>query len=444
MKTNNERPASHRNDPKARGCCFLVPGILLIGIIAIIVIYVNDNRPPDIVIPTPAMPTVNAYNDFVLAGQMARGMQHKTPYDALPQQQQQEQSSAYLAAFHKDAGPVLIVLRRGLTKPYLQPLGRTLSDDLKSIGTHASFRELARTVAGEAEYYRHNGQPARAANVLLDGMELGVMIPHGGGLIAGFVGIACEAVCIHQLEPLLPHLSPAELAQIASRLNQIEIKRLSYVETMKEEADRTTAYDIDAFHRAKGTDFGRSLAGVQEGRWPNWRQFREMVKYSMTDKTKMLQENRAYFLAVAEEARKPYSGQTHVPLPDNLIAKDFGDLYPIRGRRLFVSAEAVAALLRSEIALYRYHAAYDHYPNALAQLVPAYLNSVPNDPFGGGANIPLHYRVTNDGRSFLLYSLGPDLRDDGGKPKRNPYDDKPGDIVASHIWPQKANGGRKQ
>ena len=52
----------------------------------------------------------------------------------------------------------------------------------------------------------------------------------------------------------------------------------------------------------------------------------------------------------------------------------------------------------------------------LAELVPGYLSTVPADPFGGGE--PLRYkRVEN---SYLLWSIGPDGVDDGGKPVTGP------------------------
>lgn len=47
----------------------------------------------------------------------------------------------------------------------------------------------------------------------------------------------------------------------------------------------------------------------------------------------------------------------------------------------------------------------------MAQLTPADLPGVPTDPFA--ASGPLKYRKT--GASYILYSVGPDGRDDGGR-----------------------------
>ncbi len=62
-------------------------------------------------------------------------------------------------------------------------------------------------------------------------------------------------------------------------------------------------------------------------------------------------------------------------------------------------------------ALERYKLANGNYPDALATLVPQFIEKMPNDIIGGQ---PLHYQRTTDG-NFLLYSVGWDEKDDGGR-----------------------------
>jgi hypothetical protein len=50
------------------------------------------------------------------------------------------------------------------------------------------------------------------------------------------------------------------------------------------------------------------------------------------------------------------------------------------------------------------------WPDKLAELVPAFLHELPLDPYDGQ---PLRYRVHDD--SIVIYSVGPDLVDDGGR-----------------------------
>jgi hypothetical protein len=76
-------------------------------------------------------------------------------------------------------------------------------------------------------------------------------------------------------------------------------------------------------------------------------------------------------------------------------------------------ARSVAAmrLVMTDLALKLYQREKGKWPAALVDLVPAYLPAIPLDPF---SNQPLVYRTLTN--SFLLYSVGPDKKDDGGKP----------------------------
>ncbi|MGO8928688.1 MAG: hypothetical protein ACLQU3_17605 [Limisphaerales bacterium] len=68
-------------------------------------------------------------------------------------------------------------------------------------------------------------------------------------------------------------------------------------------------------------------------------------------------------------------------------------------------------LLAAELALCCYQSEQGHPPARLDELAPKYLSHVPEDPFSGQ---PLVYRA--QGTNWLLYSVGPDGVDDGGRP----------------------------
>jgi hypothetical protein len=89
------------------------------------------------------------------------------------------------------------------------------------------------------------------------------------------------------------------------------------------------------------------------------------------------------------------------------------------------------------LAILRYEKDCGHYPARLDELVAkGYLKELPEDAYGEG---PLQYRKNGDG--FLVYSLGSDLKDDGGRlgmKNGKPFewaDD--GDWV---FWPVKKDG----
>ena len=74
-------------------------------------------------------------------------------------------------------------------------------------------------------------------------------------------------------------------------------------------------------------------------------------------------------------------------------------------------AEAGRRVLITALAVERYRVKHKRYPEALQELAPDFLKSVPTDFVTGQ---PLHYRATEDGH-FLLYSVGLDCADNGGK-----------------------------
>jgi len=83
--------------------------------------------------------------------------------------------------------------------------------------------------------------------------------------------------------------------------------------------------------------------------------------------------------------------------------------------------------LLGTLALCGYRREHDQFPAALSDLVPEYLPTVPQDPFSGK---PLVYHRTATG--YLLYSIGPDGKDDGGR-RVAPGTTAPGDYVLEDL-----------
>jgi hypothetical protein len=81
-------------------------------------------------------------------------------------------------------------------------------------------------------------------------------------------------------------------------------------------------------------------------------------------------------------------------------------------------AEIQSRLAATAIALKRFHMRNGTYPQNLAQLVPEFISAIPKDLDAK----PLRYQFVSN-EKFLLYSIGTDLKDDGGDP-RSP-DEKP-------------------
>ncbi len=87
--------------------------------------------------------------------------------------------------------------------------------------------------------------------------------------------------------------------------------------------------------------------------------------------------------------------------------------------------EAQASLLEIGLAISRFHAEHGEYPEALALVAPYLRDGMPDDPFAGASSV-----YERRGEGYVLYSVGPDLIDDGGtKPLRCKGGDCTGDII---------------
>ncbi|MDH5508792.1 MAG: hypothetical protein OEZ32_00380 [Nitrospinota bacterium] len=86
--------------------------------------------------------------------------------------------------------------------------------------------------------------------------------------------------------------------------------------------------------------------------------------------------------------------------------------YKVYVKRNFVT-EARYYLAKTALAAQIYHARAERYPASLDDLAPDYITSVPIDPFDGK---PLKMVSVEDG--ILIYSVGPDYTDNGGKTEK--------------------------
>ena len=105
-------------------------------------------------------------------------------------------------------------------------------------------------------------------------------------------------------------------------------------------------------------------------------------------------------------------------------------LFPAVGKSVakFATIQAQVDLARVACALERFRLTHGNYPEALAALAPQFIAEPPHDLINGQ---PLHYRRTDDGK-FVLYSIGWDEKDDGGKvvlTKNGTVDREKGDWV---------------
>ncbi|MEN6357508.1 MAG: hypothetical protein ABFD83_10535 [Armatimonadota bacterium] len=326
--------------------------------------------------------------------------------------------------------PALAVFRQGLSKPFMSPRPKSY-DDLH-FEQYARFREIARRLSSEAHYYEKIGKYGLAASSALDAVDLGVTIPKGGPMIDALVGAAVESIGAKRLEEILPKLAPYDMTRVAARLDAIDRKRTSFADIMTEEAYNTAVITANLYGKA---DFRRQVMdprnwiGLDSLRKPH--QLWTDLDNAFCNKQNMIYETKQYYESVAREQKSPYTGESHVPVPSNPMTEGYsiyGSNITIDIRAAYTRAETISIFLRTEVALRRYRFDNGSYPAKLSDVAPKYLKKVPIDPFGKGK--PLKYKLIKNGKGFLLYSLGPDMKDNRGMAAQWSGQSTVGDLVA--------------
>lgn len=132
--------------------------------------------------------------------------------------------------------------------------------------------------------------------------------------------------------------------------------------------------------------------------------------YSHAQKEALVQANLGVIKILHQGFAYPYQ---------NPPVRSFDTLFPY-----FAQFRAVARLcsLQSQVraenglllvtlALHVFRLEHGYYPASLAELTPGCLKTLPEDPFGKQGTFPYHVQRQH----YLLYSVGPDGKDDGGK-----------------------------
>jgi hypothetical protein len=259
----------------------------------------------------------------------------------------------------------------------------------------------------------------------LDGLRLGVEVPHGGVAISMSVGIALQHMTRRQTWGIVPHLSAPDAGTAAHRLETIMALRVPVADILQEEKWLIEAGLPELLQKP---DLLESVSQYWE------LDKKDQARLKAIGQPTLLANVDRYMNILIEQAKLPYAAQgVRKPVPADPLCEalsrktgiiSFNDTYDVTQN----------ALLLVSLALQAYHAEHGDYPETLAALSPAYLQAVPDDPFA--LHAPFRYQRTATG--YLLYSIGPDGKDNGGTPcpeSQKPEDnylgtESIGDIVA--------------
>lgn len=329
-----------------------------------------------------------------------------------------------LREFLKTQAPALRLLRQGSRKPgccfghgYLRPGIDILLPGLVSIRTGA------RLVAPDA---RSKAAAGDVHTAMEDVNTLFVMAEHAATepiLVGVMVSAALEHMAVEALRDVLAagQVSADEL-DLLEISDTVSYRRLFERALWMEEAIAIATY----------CDYGAELRLTElfESSTSSWQDTRLASLYRVFAMDDDLASYREALKQCRQRAGRPYhqaaeeSKASEDGMEDRIRGLLAQILLPAVNRVAERAAETDARhrLARLAVAVARYRAAEDRFPDTLDDLVARFLPAIPLDPFNGK---PLRIEQTDE--AFILYSVGPDGTDDDGAPYEP--EERAGDIT---------------
>ncbi len=305
------------------------------------------------------------------------------------------------------------------------------------------YREAARALSARAMLYVDEGQVDAAWQDLLACHRLARLAGQGPTLMEALVGIIVDGMaCAGDQGLLQARLTPAQIAGMRADLDKLSPlpKMLDKINV----AEQCMYLDCVGMVARKG--FG-AMAEITGGASKPKSTFESLFDSALTatvDWDQVLRMGNTWYDRMANAFAKPTRAERQRALSkiDRDIRKLSGGLKDMKSLGLsmldgprqaiserigqvFVSLLLPAIsmvstaghcgtmkfdLTRLAFALAAHHADHGMYPAKLADLVPKYAAEIPKDTF---AVADLHYKIEDGG--YLLYSVGRNGKDDGGK-----------------------------
>jgi hypothetical protein len=300
--------------------------------------------------------------------------------------------------------------------------------------TYVGLRSTARLLCLAGNLRAAHGDPGGAARIWLDGMEVGAdKVEHDG------IGNMIESIDRMPLWAAVNSLGRADARATALRVEQINDRRpLLAAELADEKA--STGTDLLARMRSQSlpqfegqVDPARSSGYTPRSERSPMTRLVVEEQLLMKSKSAVLHDYLAYMDAAIARASLPYAPDRPAlncpadPINLSILPSVDDQVCEQAARRTQDS------LLSAALALRAYRVEHGTYPASLAPLVAGgYLTHAPVDYFDA-SGATLRYQ-TLAGDRYLLYSVGQDGVDNGGRPVDNdnirPNEIPSGDVVA--------------
>ncbi len=318
------------------------------------------------------------------------------------------------------------MVRKGNRQEFcLMPEEGPAEEDITYLG---GFRHIGRLFVVKAKLFENKGEYDRAGETYADMLLFARNVSDSGTVIQALVGMAIEGMAYDAADSYLIALNDKDVCKkLLDKLIEIEAGRASPNDMLEREfANRKRVYS----DRARGIlyfkfpvenptipdlflDTVRRVGGYLSFRFC-------MLRWEKTSET--------FSQIFLEESRKSYPEFSRSRLEDKIPKDEVTQIRFESLRKIILALTTADVDRRANIiktALRLHLLENGEYPETLDELVPIVPENILTDPFSEKRFI---YRRTGTG--YLLYSVGPDMDDDGGKRiegARSPESD--GDIV---------------
>lgn len=358
--------------------------------------------------PLVQLPNPNGYDLLVQAAQSIQPGGEGTPdtRDKLSPAEDLQRQRAFTA---KNA-QALNLVRQGLQLPIMVPPARGAFIKQPPNG---KIVKLARLMMQRNRVFAADGQWDKAINGALDVVNMGTSIQNGANGIGILVGGTIQRTGLKDL--------PLWVTNCDAKTAFATVKRMQ-----KQEAQMAQFHSVMPETKWDGLEMLQfTLAS------PNWRDESGMSQLLRTpaerQRLKDFSESqimRNYVTTMDKaitQSKLPYRRDIPgVPRAADPLSAYFANLYTdvvsnretLRRSANWTRTFALHRLLQTAFVLQAFHQENKRYPQKLDELTGKYLPRVPRDPFAPDS--PLIYQ--SDGKTFTLYSVGPDAVDSNGAP----------------------------
>jgi hypothetical protein len=319
-----------------------------------------------------------------------------------PQMQLNTKQQAALKDELEKLGPLLQESRRLLSLPD----GRFATSGSREDGSAMAESQEARRIAGLLNLHSvlqaQDNQADKALATALGVLNAGRSIGDEPYTFSQLVRMGCEGLAIRNSERVLAQGEPENDLESAQQLVENEARQQLLL--MGVRGDRADTFQKMAITKA-----------------PFWQPLDLPGLFRLQTKC-------------VEAAKAPPEQQLSRV---QQLKTEASKLDPVSGLWFSSFEKVVKASVRNQawlrcayvgLAVERYRQAHHRWPDSLAALAPEFLHDLPSDPYNGS---PLKYRRLDDG--VVIYSVGPDGQDDGGKlDRQNPT--ASGTDIGFQLW----------